>query len=100
MLDPPVHQFNAGEGFGFGGSVVIDVAKRGQSGSLGRFGWPGAASTTYAIDPRQGLIAIALLQHQPRSDSKDDLPRISRDFYRLIDDAMTQSNTTHADPVQ
>ncbi|MBW8811020.1 MAG: hypothetical protein JF591_19870, partial [Lysobacter sp.] len=23
MLDPPVHQFNPGEGFGFGGSVVI-----------------------------------------------------------------------------
>jgi CubicO group peptidase (beta-lactamase class C family) len=88
MLDPPVHQYSPNEGFGFGGSVVIDIGRDGQPGSLGRFGWPGAASTTYAIDPAQHRVAIALLQHLPRSDVKADLPRISRDFYRLVDEAM------------
>ncbi|KRB05056.1 hypothetical protein ASD86_16380 [Lysobacter sp. Root690] len=92
MLDPPVHQFNPGEGFGFGGSVVIDPVKRGQPGSIGRFGWPGAASTTYAIDPAKQWIAIALLQHLPRSDVPRDLPRISKDFYRLVDAAMEDTS--------
>ncbi len=97
MLDPPVHQFNPGEGFGFGGSVVIDPVKRGQPGSIGRFGWPGAASTTYAIDPARRWVAIALLQHLPRGDVPRDLPRISKDFYRLVDEAMadTSKGNTH-----
>lgn len=83
MLDPPVTQFSDAEGFGFGGSVVIDVAKRGQPGSLGQFGWPGAASTTYTIDKHERLIAIMMLQHLPR-DGVKDLPRISRNFYALV----------------
>lgn len=83
MLDPPVTQFNDGEGFGFGGYVVIDVAKRGQPGSLGQFGWPGAASTTYTIDKQERLVAILMLQHLPR-DGVKDLPRISRNFYALV----------------
>ena len=97
MLDPPVHQFNPGEGFGFGGAVVIDVGKRGQRGSVGQFGWPGAASTTYSIDPSRGLIAIALLQHLPRDDGKSDLPRISRDFYRLVDKAIDRRTAPHTE---
>jgi len=83
MLDPPVTQFSDAEGFGFGGSVVIDVAKRGQPGSLGQFGWPGAASTTYTIDRQERLVAIMLLQHLPRDGAKD-LPRVSRNFYGLV----------------
>ncbi|MBT2745694.1 MULTISPECIES: serine hydrolase domain-containing protein [unclassified Lysobacter] len=96
MLDPPVHQYSRNEGFGFGGSVVIDIGRDGQPGSLGRFGWPGAASTTYAIDPAQHRVAIALLQHLPRSEIKADLPRISRDFYRLVDEAMNPRGTSNA----
>jgi CubicO group peptidase (beta-lactamase class C family) len=96
MLDPPVHQYSPNEGFGFGGSVVIDIGRDGRPGSLGRFGWPGAASTTYAIDPAQHRVAIALLQHLPRSDVKADLPRISRDFYRLVDEAMNPRSTSNA----
>ncbi|MCL1635102.1 beta-lactamase family protein [Luteimonas sp. SX5] len=83
MLDPPVTQFSDAEGFGFGGAVVIDAAKSGIPGSLGRFGWPGAASTTYTIDRRQRLVAIMMLQHLPREGVKD-LPRISRSFYGLV----------------
>lgn len=83
MLDPPVTQFSDADGFGFGGSVVIDVAKRGQPGSLGQFGWPGAASTTFTIDKHERLIAIMMLQHLPH-DGVKDLPRISRNFYGLV----------------
>jgi CubicO group peptidase (beta-lactamase class C family) len=84
MLDPPVTQFNAGEGFGIGGYVVIDPARRGQLGSVGQYGWMGAASTTYTIDPHEHLVAILLLQHLPRDDGGKDLPRLARPFYDLV----------------
>jgi len=84
MLDPPVNQYSAGEGFGFGGYVAIDPAKRERPGARGQFGWSGAASTTYAIDPQQRLIAIALLQHLPHGEARRDLPRIGSDFYRQV----------------
>jgi CubicO group peptidase (beta-lactamase class C family) len=87
MLDPPVTQFSDAEGFGLGGYVVLDPAARGQLGSVGQFGWSGAASTTYTIDPREHLVAILLLQHLPR-DGVDDLPRISRNFYDLVYQAL------------
>jgi len=88
MLDPPVNQFSAGEGFGLGGYVVLDPARRGQPGSPGQFGWSGAASTYYMIDPREDLLAILLLQHLPREDGGKDLPRLSRGFYALVYQAL------------
>lgn len=88
MLDPPVTQFSDAEGFGIGGYVVLDVARRGQLGSPGQFGWTGAASTYYSIDPREHLLAILMLQHLPREDGGKDLPRISRNFYDLVYQAL------------
>jgi CubicO group peptidase (beta-lactamase class C family) len=88
MLDPPVNQFSAGEGFGLGGYVVLDPARRGQPGSVGQFGWSGAASTYYMIDPKEDLLAILLLQHLPREDGGKDLPRLSRGFYALVYQAL------------
>jgi len=89
MLDRPVTQFSDAEGFGLGGYVVIDVARRGQLGSLGQFGWSGSASTTYTIDPKEKLVAILLLQHLPREGVRD-LPRISRNFYTLVYQGLVQ----------
>lgn len=89
MLDMPATQFSDAEGFGLGGYVVIDVAKRGQPGSLGQFGWSGAASTSYTIDPKEKLVAILMLQHLPREDGRKDLPRIARNFYGLVYQALT-----------
>jgi CubicO group peptidase (beta-lactamase class C family) len=47
QLSPPVNEFNEGEGFGLGGYVVLDPARRGQLGSAGQFGWSGAAATWF-----------------------------------------------------
>ncbi|MDW2979943.1 serine hydrolase domain-containing protein [Rhodanobacter sp. KK11] len=88
MLDPPVTQFSDAEGFGIGGYVVLDAAKRGQLGSPGQFGWSGAASTSYSIDPHEHLLMILLLQHLPRDNGGKDLPRISRRFYDLVYQAL------------
>lgn len=88
MLDPPVTQFSDAEGFGLGGYVVLDPARRGQLGSPGQFGWSGAASTSFSIDPHEHLLMILLLQHLPRDDGGKDLPRISRNFYDLVYQAL------------
>lgn len=88
MLNPPVTQFSDAEGFGIGGYVVLDPARRGQLGSVGQFGWAGAASTYYTIDPQERLVAILMLQHLPRDDGRRDLPRISRNFYDLVYQAL------------
>ncbi|MEO7071725.1 MAG: serine hydrolase domain-containing protein [Rhodanobacter sp.] len=88
MLDPPVTQFSAAEGFGIGGYIVLDPARRGQLGSPGQFGWSGAASTSFSIDPHEHLLMILMLQHLPREDDGKDLPRISRNFYDLVYQAL------------
>ncbi len=76
-----------GEGFGLGGSVVTDPARRGRRASLGAFGWSGAASTYFTIDPKEGMIAILLLQHLPRDDVAD-LPKLGSPFYNLVYQAL------------
>lgn len=80
-------QFSASEGFGLGGSVVLDVARHGRLGSVGAFGWLGAASTYYTIDRQEQLIAILLLQHLPR-DGAADLPKLAAPFYNLVYQAL------------
>ncbi len=85
-LPKPVTEFSDAEGFGLGGSVLLDPALKGRTASTGAFGWSGAASTYYTIDPGKKLVAILMLQHLP--GGKDDLPRIGTPFYNLVDEAI------------
>jgi CubicO group peptidase (beta-lactamase class C family) len=89
FLDPPVTQFSDAEGFGLGGSVLLDPARKGRLGSVGQFGWSGAASTYFSIDPQERTISILLLQHLP-NDAANDLPRISTPFYNLVYQALVR----------
>ena len=82
-LDPSVTSFNKAEGFGLGGYVVLDVARRGRLGSVGQFGWSGAGSTYFTIDRQENLIAMLLMQHLPQSLPKDP-PKLSVKFYNLV----------------
>lgn len=82
-LSPPVNEFNEGEGFGLGGYVVLDPARRGQPGSVGQFGWSGTAATWFFIDPQEQLIAILMMQHLPRGLPRDP-PRLGRPFNNLV----------------
>ena len=76
QLSPPVNEFNDGEGFGLGGYVVLDPARRGQLGSVGQFGWSGAAATWFLIDPQEELVAILMMQRPAaRSASRPDQAR-------------------------
>ena len=52
-------------GFGLGGSVTLDVAGTQTLGSLGTFGWGGAASTTFRVDYREELVRLLMTQFMP-----------------------------------
>ena len=56
-----------GVGFGLGGYVLLDAAAAQILGSPGEFGWGGAASTTFWIDPSEDMTAIFLTQLMPSS---------------------------------
>jgi CubicO group peptidase (beta-lactamase class C family) len=54
-----------GYGFGLGVRTLVDVAQAGVPGSVGEFGWSGAYSTYFWIDPREQLFGIFLIQLNP-----------------------------------
>jgi CubicO group peptidase (beta-lactamase class C family) len=63
---PPAIGSNApGEGYGLGVSVVIDPAAAGNLASRGAFGWTGAATTRFIVDPEEELVAVFMTQRWP-----------------------------------
>ena len=56
-----------GVGFGLGFSVVIDPAWAGTLGSPGEYGWGGAASTAFTIDPVEQTTVLFFTQLLPSS---------------------------------
>jgi CubicO group peptidase (beta-lactamase class C family) len=57
-----------GMGFGLGVSVLLDPAISGAIGNAGEYGWGGAGSTVFWIDPVEDLAVVFLTQLVP-SDS-------------------------------
>ena len=51
-----------GYGFGLGSRVLIDVAQSGAPGSIGEFGWSGAAKTHYWVDPKEQVVGLFMTQ--------------------------------------
>lgn len=70
------------DGFGLGGSVRIDLAKAGRPGSLGLFGWNGAASTYFRVDPKEKLAALLFLQSMPYDQAT--LNRFETLYYQAL----------------
>ena len=56
-----------GVGFGLGVSVTLDPAKAKVPGSPGDFGWGGAASTNFTVDPAEDLTCTVMTQLLPSS---------------------------------
>ncbi len=56
-----------GVGFGLGFAVVVDPVKARQLLSEGEFGWGGAASTTFWVDPTEQVTAMFFTQLMPSS---------------------------------
>jgi CubicO group peptidase (beta-lactamase class C family) len=81
-------EFRPGEGFGLGGYVVVDEARRGRLGNVGQFGWFGAAGTYFIIDRKEQLIALLMVQHLPQGHISQgpthDPPKLSVPFYNRL----------------
>lgn len=56
-----------GVGFGLGMSVTVDPVKAKVPGSVGDYGWGGAASTNFTIDPKEDLVYMIMTQLMPSS---------------------------------
>ena len=63
-----------GEGYGLAMSVTVDESQVLFMGSTGDYGWGGAASTYFRIDPEERLILISMTQFLPYG------------FHRYMDD--------------
>jgi CubicO group peptidase (beta-lactamase class C family) len=54
-----------GYGFGLGVRVLVDLSATAMTGSVGNYGWGGAAGTHFWIDPKEELIGIYMMQFMP-----------------------------------
>jgi len=76
-----------GYGYGLGVRTMVDLASAATAGSLGEFGWDGAASTWCCVDPTEDLIAVHMIQMMPFGY----YPIMLR-FQALVYQALVESN--------
>ena len=74
------------EGFGLGGSVRISLARGGRLGSVGQFGWSGAATTDFKIDPKEQLMTLVFTQHFPFNQHDLFWNALTLTYAALVDD--------------
>ena len=73
-----------GYGFGLGSRVLLDVAQSSAPGSVGEFGWSGAAKTQYWVDPKEQLVGLLMTQSMMSFDLPElDLRALA---YQAIED--------------
>ncbi|HXZ15698.1 MAG TPA: serine hydrolase domain-containing protein [Roseiarcus sp.] len=73
-----------GYGFGLGSRVLMDVAQSAAPGSVGEFGWAGAAKTHYWVDPQEQIVGLFMTQSMLSFDLPElDLRALA---YQAIDD--------------
>jgi CubicO group peptidase (beta-lactamase class C family) len=73
-----------GLGWGLGVSVVTDVAALGRINSVGSFGWSGAATTTFSVDPQEKLTYVIMAQLMPNDSAL--MQRVETLIYQAITD--------------
>jgi CubicO group peptidase (beta-lactamase class C family) len=64
-----------GHGFGLGFAVKTVVGEHTEPGSIGSYGWSGAAGTAFFVDPREDLFAIVMVQAPAMFDEVRELFR-------------------------
>ena len=75
---------NLGLGFGLGSRVNMDPGLTGLPGSVGEFGWAGAAKTYYWVDPHESLVGVLMTQFMVGFDHPETDFRTL--VYQAIDD--------------
>ena len=73
-----------GYGFGLGSRVCSNVAETAMAGSVGEFGWAGAAKTYFWVDPQEDLVGLLMTQYMVGFDlPESDLRALA---YQAIED--------------
>ncbi len=73
-----------GYGYGLGVRCMIDKAKGGSTGSLGEFGWGGAAGATMLVDPDREF-ALFYAHHMLNPQEEYYQPRLRNVAYTCLD---------------
>lgn len=60
-----------GYGFGLGSRVALDIAAINAPGSVGEFGWSGAAKTHYWVDSTEEIVALFMTQSMMSFDQPE-----------------------------
>jgi CubicO group peptidase (beta-lactamase class C family) len=74
----------SGYGFGLGLRVLQNVAESALPGSIGEYGWSGAAKTYFWVDPKEELIGILMAQYMVSFDT------LEKDFQILAYQALVE----------
>jgi CubicO group peptidase (beta-lactamase class C family) len=82
----PYSAWANGEGYGLAMSVTMDTGELKFMGSEGNYGWSGAASTYFRIDPVENIIIIGMAQFIPNGTHRysDDLRNLT--YQALVDE--------------
>ena len=76
---------NESSGFGLGVNILKDLGMSPTLNSVGAYGWGGAASTNFWIDPQEHLVGLMMLQFLPSNDN--GVPALD-DFRNLVYQAL------------
>lgn len=86
-LGPPeLDHLTLGHGFGFGVRILSDPAQASYPGSVGEYGWGGAANTMMWVDPAHELVCLFLTQFMPPFVFYP----VEREFKMAIDQALIE----------
>lgn len=74
-------EFARGYGYGLGVRTMVDTVRAGSNGSVGEFGWSGAAGTWLMADPGCALSAVYVQQVLPNLFESYCHPRLRSVVY-------------------
>ncbi len=72
-----------GYGFGLGSRVLMDVGLSGMPGTVGEFGWAGAATTYYWVDPAESFAGVFMTQYQGLDEPQRDFRTLA--YQAIVD---------------
>jgi CubicO group peptidase (beta-lactamase class C family) len=81
---PSITPGSTATGWGLGVSVTLNVPALGRLNSVGSFGWSGAATTTFSVDPQEKLTYVIMAQLMPNDAAL--MQRVETLIYQAIVD--------------
>ena len=82
-LPPGANAFDPTQGWGLFSAVQLALPMH-EPGSVGAFGWGGAATTYFLVDPSEDLIMLVFAQHLPY-DETQLFPRFRTAVYQALE---------------